>query len=393
MIKQSTLESYDCARVSDVLRVLHRHFGILMKQEKKQSSSGAKMKPSSQKGTDSGFNNRTENLFKNLVEQYLTGGAPVGSKTLVESSKLEISAATVRNIMSDLESYGLVASPHKSAGKVPTQKGLRFFVDSLISVQPLDEESIQYLAKHLGSDLSPNELVESASNLLSDVSHLAGLVTMPRPEQVALRQVEFLPLSGSRVLVILVVNKREVQNRVVKTEREYSEIELQQAANYINRNFGGRSLFTIRTDILDSMQSDKDRMDTLMQTAIDVGGKTFDDQSEKGYVVTGERNLMDFLTSSKEVRNLLDAFTEKGAIVHLLDKCVETEGVQLFIGDESGYRPFDSYSLITAPYESHGSVAGVLGVIGPTRMNYQKVIPLVDVTAKLLGSAMDVGRT
>ena len=180
------------------------------------------MKPSSQKGTDSGFNNRTENLFKNLVEQYLTGGAPVGSKTLVESSKLEISAATVRNIMSDLESYGLDASPHTSAGKVPTQKGLRFVVDSLISGQPLDEESIQYLAKHLGSDLSPNELVESASNLLSDVSHLAGLVNKPRPEQVALRQVEFLPLSGSRVLAILVVNKREVQNRVVKTEREYS---------------------------------------------------------------------------------------------------------------------------------------------------------------------------
>ena len=195
------------------------------------------------------------------------------------------------------------------------------------------------------------------------------------------------------VLAILVVNEREVQNRVVETERTYTDLELQEAANYINRNFAGRSLLTIRTDILDSMQSDKDRMDTLMQTAIDVGGKTFDDPNEQAYVVTGERNLMDFLTSSLEVRNLLDAFTEKGAIVHLLDKCAETEGVQLFIGDESGYRPLDSYSLITAPYESHGSAAGVLGVIGPTRMNYQKVIPLVDVTAKLLGSAMDFDRT
>ena len=393
MIKQSTIGSDDCARVSDVLRVLHRHFGLFMKQEKKQSSSVKTFVPSTQMRMENSFNNRTQNLFKNLVEQYLTEGAPVGSKTLVESSKLEISAATVRNIMSDLESYGLVASPHTSAGKVPTQQGLRFFVDSLISVQPLDTESIQYLTDQLGGDLSPNELVESASNLLSDVSHLAGLVTMPRPEQVALRQVEFLPLSGNRVLAILVVNEREVQNRVVETEREYTDLELQEAANYINHNFAGRSLLTIRTDILDSMQSDKDRMDTLMQTAIDVGGKTFDDPNEKAYVVTGERNLMNFLTSSLEVRNLLDAFTEKGAIVHLLDKCVETEGVQLFIGGESGYRPLDSYSLITAPYESHGSVAGVLGIIGPTRMNYQKVIPLVDVTAKLLGSAMDLGRT
>ena len=343
--------------------------------------------------TDGPFSERAQNLFKHLVEQYLDSGHPVGSKTLAETAAIEVSSATVRHIMADLEAQGLVASPHTSAGKVPTQQGLRFFVDSLISVQPLDAAAVEYLRNELYADLSLHELVESASNLLSRVSKLAGLVTMPRPEQVELRQVEFLPLSRNRVLAILVVNEREVQNRVVETEREYSDVELTQAANFINRNFAGRSLLAIRTGILDSMQSDKDRMDRLMQTALDVGSKAFVEEDEQDYVVSGERNLMNFLSSSEEVRDLLDTFTEKGAIVHLLDQCVETQGVQLFIGDESGYHTLDHYSVITAPYESHGRVAGVLGVIGPARMAYQKVIPLVDVTARMLGSAIDTERT
>ena len=204
---------------------------------------------------------REQHLFKLLVEEYLEQGTPVGSKTLSETTAIAVSPATVRNIMSDLELRGLVRSPHTSAGKVPTHQGLRLFVDSLISVQPLEAASIQYLRDGLQTRMSPNELVESASNILSQISSLAGVVTMPRPEQVELRQVEFLPLSGNRVLAILVVNEREVQNRVVETDREYSDVELTQAANLINRQFGGRSLMSIRSGVLESMSDDKEISD------------------------------------------------------------------------------------------------------------------------------------
>ena len=334
---------------------------------------------------------RAQHLFKMLVEHYLAEGGPVASKTLASSTDVAVSPATVRNIMADLEARGLVASPHTSAGKVPTHQGLRFFVDSLISVQPMDARSVGRLRGGLNPDMTPNQLVAAASQLLSQVTHMAGVVTVPRPEQVSLRQVEFLPLSGRRVLAILVVNEREVQNRVIHTDREYDETELHQAANYINREFVGQSLMAVRTGVLDSMQSDKDRLDSLMQTALDVASKTFTDEDADGsdYVVSGESNLVDSLASVDDVRDLFDAFTRKGAIVHLLDRCLETDGIQLFIGEESGYRPLDDYSLITARYEVSGHVAGVLGVIGPTRMAYEKVIPVVDVTARLLGSAID----
>ena len=334
---------------------------------------------------------RAQRLFKMLVEHYLADGDPVGSKTLATSTDIAVSPATVRNIMADLEARGLVASPHTSAGRIPTNRGLRFFVDSLISVPPMDARSVGHLRGSLSPDMTPHQLVESASRLLSRVTHMAGLVTMPRPEQLSLRQVEFLRLSGKRVLAILVVNDREVQNRVIHTDREYDETELTQAANYINREFVGKSLLAIRTGVLDSMRNDKDRLDSIMQTALDVASKTFDETLDEDaeYVVTGESNLVETLASVESVRELFDTFTRKGAIVHLLDRCLETGGIQLFIGEESGYRPLEDYSLITARYEVNGQVAGVLGVVGPTRMAYEKVIPVVDLTARLLGSAID----
>lgn len=347
-------------------------------------ASGRKRAPNPEVGE------RAQRLFKMLVEHYLAEGDPVGSKTLASSTELAVSPATVRNIMADLEARGLVSSPHTSAGRVPTHQGLRFFVDSLISVQPMDARSVGRMRGTLDPDMTPHQLVEAASRMLSRVTHMAGLVTVPRPEQLSLRQVEFLPLSGKRVLAILVVNDREVQNRVIHTDREYDDTELHQAANYVNREFGGQSLLAIRTGVLDSMQNDKDRLDALMQTALDVASKTFTESDEEAaYVVTGESNLVESLASVDAVRDLFDAFTRKGAIVHLLDRCLETDGIQLFIGEESGYRPLEDYSLITARYEVNGDVAGVLGVIGPTRMAYQKVIPVVDVTARLLGSAID----
>ena len=338
------------------------------------------------------FTERTKRLFKLLVEHYLNDGAPVASGRL--ASYVDVSSATVRSIMADLEARGLISSPHTSAGRIPTDQGLRLFVDSLISVQPLDARSVRQLRVELNPDLPTDELVSTASEMLSQITHMAGLVTMPKPEQVALRQVEFLRLSGNRVLAILVVDEREVQNRVIHTDREYDETELHQAAEYINRRYGGRTLMEIRSGLLEGMRADKDRLDRLMQTLIDVASKTFaeDQRPSRPYVVSGESNLVDALTNTKTVRDLFDAFAQKSAIVHLLDQCLDTEGIQLFIGAESGDGMFEECSLITAPYEVNGKVAGVIGVIGPTRMAYQRVIPIVDVTARMLGSAMTAGR-
>jgi len=337
---------------------------------------------------------RAQHLFKLLVERYLADGAPVASKTLASARDITVSSATVRNIMADLESRGLVASPHPSAGKVPTHQGLRFFVDSLISVRPMDERSVGELRGKLDPDLAPKQLVGEASSLLSRITHLAGLVTVPRRER-PLRQVEFLPLSGDRVLVILVLNEREVQNRVIHTDRVYDEAELLHAANYINREFAGQSLLAIRTGILDSMRHDKAKLDSMMQATMDVASKAFTEEEAEdapGYVVSGETNLVESLASVEDVRELLDAFAGKGAIVHLLDRCLNSDGIHLFIGEESGYRPLDDYSLVTARYEVQGKVAGVLGVVGPTRMAYEQVIPIVDATARLLGAALDGSR-
>ena len=338
------------------------------------------------------FTNRTKRLFKLLVEHYLNDGAPVASRRL--ASHVDVSSATVRSIMADLEARGLISSPHTSAGRVPTDRGLRLFVDSMISVQPLDTRSLQQLRAELNPDLSTDELVSTASEMLSGITRMAGLVTMPKAEQVALRQVEFLRLSGNRVLAILVVDEREVQNRVIHTDREYDETELHQAAEYINRRYRGKTLSEVRNGLVEGMRADRDRLDRLMQTAIDVASKTFaeDQRPSKPYVVSGESNLVDALTNTHVVRDLFDAFAQKSAIVHLLDRCLHTEGIQLFIGAESGNRMFEECSLITARYEVNGEVAGVLGVIGPTRMAYQEVIPIVDVTARMLGSAMTASR-
>jgi heat-inducible transcriptional repressor len=339
------------------------------------------------------IDDRTRRLFKLLVESYIDEGTPVASKRLASDPGMSVSAATVRNIMADLEHQGLVRSPHTSAGKVPTTQGLRFLVDSMLSVEPLDDSSIEALRHELNPDLSPSELVECASNMLSALTRMTCVVTLPRRDHVALRQVEFLPLSGDRVLVILVLNDREVQNRVIHTEREYSQVELTQAANLINQEYGGRSLLRIRDEMLKSMQADKDRMDGLMQTALDVAGQVFvaaDDSSDnQQLVVSGESQLLEMTSDASTLKTLFDAFSHKGRILHLLDQCLQSDGIQLFIGEESGYEFFDEVSVVTAPYEVQGQAAGVLGVVGPTRMAYHEVIPVVDVTARVLGAAIN----
>ena len=328
-----------------------------------------------------------------LVEHYLAQGTPVASKTLATQPGVDVSPATVRSIMAELEARGLVVSPHTSAGKIPTNLGLRFFVDTLLSVQPLNRGSVQLLRDGLNPDLAPARLVESASTLLAEISRMAGVVTLPRREQLSLRQIEFLPLTANRVLVILVVNERDVQNRVIHTDREYGESELVQAANFINREFAGESLQHIRTSLVEGMQRDKASVDELMQLALDMAAKAFDVSGETGdadgYVVAGEKNLLHAPGDAEAIRRLFDAFARKRDILHLLDRCLDSDGIQLFIGDESGYELLGDYSVVTAPYRVNGRVAGVLGVIGPTRMAYHTVIPIVDVTARVLGAALD----
>ncbi len=337
------------------------------------------------------MDSRAQQLFKLLVEQHIADGSPVASKALANLPQVSVSSATVRNIMGDLESLGLVTSPHTSAGKVPTIQGYRFFVDSLLSVEPWDEARIAELEAELDPDRSPADLVDSASDLMAQITQMTCLITTPMRNQTNLRHVEFVPLDSDRVLVILVLNDREVQNRVIHTEREFTEVELGQAANFLNREFGGRSLVEIRGAIVDSMQADKDRMDTLLQAALDMASAAFaEDELEAGQelVVHGRSRLLDFTADTDTVKLLFEAISRKGRVLHLLDRCLQTDGVQIFIGEESGYQPLGDLSLVTSPYEVSGQVAGVLGVIGPTRMDYKDVIPVVDITARLLSAAL-----
>lgn len=334
---------------------------------------------------------RAQRVFKLLVEHYISEGTPVPSRRLAAQPGVEVSSATVRNVLAELEGHGPVRSPHTSAGRIPTNRGLRFFVDSLLHVRPLDERQVEQLRDRLNPDLEPKVLVESASEVLSHLTHMACVITLPHRDQAALRHLEFLPLSGQRVLVILVLNDREVQNRVIRTDREYGSAELTQASNYLNREFGGMTLAQIREALLSDMQADKDRMDALMQTALSVASRAFEQtaESEQALVVSGETHLLDFSANVDQVRRLFDAFSRKGTLVDLLDRCAASDGIQLYIGKESGYDLLDDLSLVLAPYGQGGRVAGVLGVICPTRMAYQEIIPAVDVTARVLGAAMN----
>lgn len=337
---------------------------------------------------DNALNDRSQHLLKVLVQSYIAKGQPVGSRTLVDDSGLSLSPATVRNIMAELEDRGLVSSPHTSAGRVPTAQGYRVFVDQLLTVQPLAESLLSDLQLELGPDKTPSELFSRASQLLSSLSSQAGLVSIPRHNQMALRQVEFLPLSDQRVLVILVVDEREVQNRVIRTDREYSESELRQAANLINERFAGQSLQSVRRAIVEAMRSDRDGIDQYFAASLELASRTFEDEgADSPYIVAGERQLLSAAEPAR-LQTLLEAFEQKKGMLELIDRCMDADGVQLFIGEEAGFEPLGDFSLISAPYRAGEQAVGVLGVIGPTRMAYDRIIPMVDVTARFLSLAL-----
>jgi heat-inducible transcriptional repressor len=343
------------------------------------------------------LNERAQRLLKILIERYIQDGQPVGSKTLAEDSTIGLSSATIRNIMADLEAGGYIQSPHTSAGRIPTSQGYRFFVDSLLIVRPFDESArvVQQVRQQLTADMSVQHLVSSASSMLSGITQLVGLVSIPRRPHLNLRHVEFLPLTDNRVLVILVFNASEVQNRIIKTERAYTQNELQQAANYLNSMYAGKDLSDVRQQLLQAMQADRQHLDSLMQAAIEMADKALDVSANpvEDYVMAGQNHLFDMadLAGMQRLRQLFEAFTEKQFVLHLLDQCLKTDGVQIYIGNESGYDVMNDCSMVTAPYTVADKVVGAVGVIGPTRMAYDRVIPMVDVTAKLLSAVLNQG--
>lgn len=337
---------------------------------------------------------RAQYLLKLLVTKYIKEGSPVGSRTLAKEFDVDLSSATIRNIMADLEDMGLVRSPHTSAGRIPTVLGYRLFVDSLLQVKPLEAREIQSIQAQLAqARQTEQELLTQTSSLLSEITHLASVVMLPRRLCNTLRHVEFLPLSDKRVLVILVVNDHEVQNKVIQTSRQYSASELEQTANYLNNAFIGKDLNAVRSQILNEMRETRESMNKLMQTVMEMTAQVFPDKadSKRDYVMSGQTNLMDIvdLSDIDKLRHLFSAFHQKNDILQLFDQVIDGQGMQIFIGDESGYEVLGDCSVVTSPYVVNGETIGVLGVIGPTRMAYERIIPVVDLTAKLLGSALN----
>ena len=337
------------------------------------------------------LNERTLHLLKTLVEHYIQDGQPVGSRVLSKNSNIKLSPATIRNVMADLEELGLIHSPHTSAGRVPTVSGYRLFVDSLLTVKPLESNQVCQLQNELIEADNATDIVNRASKLLSEVTKMAGVVTLPRREVLCLRHIEFLPLSNTRVLVIFVTNEQEVHNKIIHTTKKFTEAELVQAANYLNSVYSGRSLAEVRESVLGELQQQQQRVNQGMIDAVNMAQMAFEQPPEDDYVLSGETNLMGFneLSDMGHLKQLFDAFSQKQGIIHLLDQCLIADGVQIYIGEESGYQAFDQCSLVTSSYSINDETVGVLGVIGPTRMAYEKIIPFVDVTAKLLGSALN----
>jgi heat-inducible transcriptional repressor len=340
---------------------------------------------------------RAQQLLKVLVESYIRDGQPVGSRSLSRDSGMSLSSATIRNVMADLEAYGFVTSPHTSAGRVPTPKGYRFFVDTLLEVEPLNDSTANQFRAQLSTAEDSRSLVSTASKLLSSVTQMAGLVSLHSPQATSLTHIEFLPLSEQRVLAIMVFDGREVENRVVHLDREMPAEELRRAAAALNEQFRGRTLQQVRQELIDQLSEMREKLNQGMVDTIAVAQQLFggdEPRQDMELVIAGETKLMSYgeLSSVEKLRRLFEAFDEKRAILQLLDLSLNGAGVQIFIGSESGYQVLGDCSVVTAPYRADSGAVGVIGVIGPTRMAYERVIPVVDLTAKLLGAALNSRR-
>ena len=336
---------------------------------------------------------RAEILLRTLIDKYISEGAPVGSKYLAKESGLDVSPATIRNVMMDLENMGLIQAPHTSAGRIPTNKGYRMFVDTLVKTRPVNQKLIQQFEKKFDGDHDPQHVITKASELLSQITKFAGVVMVPGHSQANFRQIEFLPLSKARILAILVTADGRVQNRVISVDRDFKPNELVEAANYFNHKYSGSSLEKLRKKLLTEMKGHSDEMNRIMTTAMTMANQFFqadEDDTQEDVVLSGEANLFEVpeFAEIEKMRELFETFKTKHDLLELLDKSLKSNGVQIFIGEESGYVPLNGCSVITAPYELDEQCIGVLGVIGPTRMNYADVINVVDMTSKLVSGVL-----
>jgi len=344
-----------------------------------------------------GLDARARQLLRTLIGRYIRDGEPVGSQTLARHAGLDVSPATIRNILSDLEDLGLLSSPHTSAGRVPTAQGYRVFVDALLQVKPLPERELARLRSEIAPGAGTQSLLGSASELLSAMTHFVGVVSAPKREQFAFRHIDFVSLEGTpdggRVLAILVFADNDVQNRVIQTRRAYDASELERVANYLNQNFAGRPLQEIRATLLLELRNARDEMELLLEHSVELAEQALSDQgSEAGVVLLAGQNRLigvQDLADLDRLRELFEAFARKREILQLLERTVSAPGVRIFIGEETGLAPLEGVSLVSAPYAAGGRVLGVLGVIGPTRMSYERVIPVVQAAADVLGAALE----
>lgn len=329
------------------------------------------------------LDDRAKLLLKTLVERYIADGTPVGSRTLSRAPGLELSPATIRNVMADLEELGLIVSPHTSAGRIPTARGYRLFVDTMLTAQ-----RPQLAAPSLPAD-QPQKVIANAAQLLSNLSQFVGVVMAPRRTS-AFRHIEFLRLSDRRLLVIIVSPDGDVQNRVIFTDREYSQSELVEASNYLNANYSGLSMEQVRDRLKTEMDTLRGEIASLMQAAVQVSSEAMT-QAQEEVVVAGERNLLavsDFSSDMGQLRRAFELFEQKAQLLRLLDVSSKADGVRIFIGGESQVVPYEELSVVSANYEVDGEVVGTLGVIGPTRMPYDRMIQIVDITSKLVSNAL-----
>ncbi|HJV95746.1 MAG TPA: heat-inducible transcriptional repressor HrcA [Albitalea sp.] len=334
------------------------------------------------------LDDRAKRLLKALVERYIADGQPVGSRTLSRASGLELSPATIRNVMADLEDLGLIASPHTSAGRVPTARGYRLFVDTMLTAQPLGFSDPSQIEPQLAPD-QPQRVIANAAQLLSSLSSFVGVVTAPRKASV-FHHIEFMRLSERRVLVILVAPDGDVQNRVIFTAQDYTQAQLIEASNYLTANYAGLTIEEVRERLRNEVDALRGEIATLMQAAVQAGSEAMADSQEQ-VVISGERNLLtvqDFSSDMGSLRKLFDLFEHKTQLMRLLEVSSRAEGVRIYIGGESMVVPFEELSIVSAPYEVDGQVVGTLGVIGPTRMAYDRMIQIVDITSRLVSNAL-----
>jgi heat-inducible transcriptional repressor len=331
---------------------------------------------------------RAQILLKTLIERYIVEGQPVGSRSLSRWSGLELSAATIRNVMADLEEAGLIASPHTSAGRIPTPRGYRLFVDTLLTVQPLAADETQEMEGQL-RPAEPQRVLASAANLLSSLSQFAGVVMTPK-RSAAFKHVEFMRLSQRRILLIIVTPEGDVQNRILFTGEDYSSSQLIEAANYINQHFAGLSIDDAQERLKNELSELKEEMGRLMQAAMAAGNEAMHEHQET-VMISGERRLLevqDFSSNMGRLKQLFNVFESKTGLLRLLDAGSQAQGVQIYIGGESQLVPVEDMAVVTAPYTVYGKIVGTLGVVGPNRMAYDRVIPIVDITARLVSNAL-----